>query len=356
MSEEARILVVDDEPKICQFLKVLLEREGLRVSSACRAAEAIEMFEEDAYDLVITDLKMPGMDGFELVKRLKAIESDTPVVMITGYATVETAVQALRHGVDDYITKPFNIEELRKVIARSLQASTMERENRSLLERLERANAELKKHEETLAAAEASGASRGDLELEERCLGVLKALAGALEAKDQYLRGHSQRVTDYACALGRALDLGAGEMELLRTAGRLHDLGKISVNDTILDKPKPLTGSERNRVEDHPSVGEQIVGPLEFLKPVQPLIRHHHERMDGKGYPDRLEGTDIPRLARILAVADAFDAMTSRRPWRPAMTAEEAATEIRSCAGVQFDRELADVFCAKGVSRRFTGR
>jgi len=320
MAKETSILIVDDEPKICQFLEVFLTREGFRAGSVRSAAEALATLEKDRYDLVITDLKMPGMDGFELVRRLKSLRRDLPVVMITGYATVETAVQALRHGVDDYITKPFNIEELRKVIARTLRASRVERENR---------------------------------EMEERCIAVLKALATLLESKDKYLSGHSERVGRYACALGEAIGAGPKELELLRTAADLHDIGKIAVNERILDKPDRLTSDERDAVEDHPTLGERIVGPLHFLQPIQPLIRHHHEHMDGTGYPDRLKGGEIPRLARILAIADAFDAMTSERPYRPAMTAAEAAKEIASCAGDQFDEALAGTFCTKVISRQF---
>lgn len=320
MRPGANILIVDDEPKICDFLEAFLTREGFGAASASSAAEALEMLGTDSYDLVLTDLKMPGMDGFELVRRLKAQRTEIPVVMITGYATVETAVQALRHGVDDYVTKPFNIEELRKVITRALRTSQLERKNR---------------------------------ELEERCVAVLKALAVALEAKDEYIRGHSQRVADYACSLGEAAGIGTEQLQLLRTAAALHDIGKVALNESILDKPKQLTRNERNKVRDHPAMGERILEPLAFLKPLQPLIRHHHERADGTGYPDRLRGEEIPRLARILAIADAYDAMTSQRPYRSAMSAREAAEEITSCAGRQFDEDLAGVFCAEVVRRKF---
>ena len=319
MTQKARILIVDDEPKICQFLQVLLTREGYEAHSACKAADAVTMVAEGSYDLVITDLKMPGMDGFELVRCIKSMRAGLPIVMITGYATVETAVQALRHGVDDYVTKPFNIDELRKVISRALHASEIERENR---------------------------------ELQERCVAVLKDLTARLESKDKYVKGHAKRVGDVACELARAVGLSADELRLLRTAADIHDIGKIAVNDEIIDKPNALSDAEKRIVRDHPQIGEKLVEPLDFLGPVRPVIRHHHEHVDGKGYPDGLVGDAIPWLARILAIADAYDAMVSARPYREAMTPEQATAEIESCSGAQFDAKLAKTFCRK-VARRF---
>ncbi len=319
MSEGPAVLIVDDEPKICQFLDVFLRREGYRPDSVCRAADAIEKVKTGNYDIVITDLKMPGMDGFELVEKLKAIRRDLPVVMITGYATVETAVQALRHGVDDYITKPFNIDEMRKVLDRLLRSVQMERETS---------------------------------EIEKRCLDMLKTLVHASEAKDKYLCGHSRRVAGYAAALADVLGMDAGQRNLLKNAAELHDIGKVAVSDSILDKPDLLSNDERDLVRHHPSLGEEIIGQIDGLQELRPIIRHHHERLDGRGYPDGLKGEAIPRLARILSIADAYDAMTSPRPYRPAHTTDEARREILSCIGKQFDEDLADVFCEKVVSSR----
>lgn len=357
MATQSQILVVDDEKKICEFLQVLLGREGYSVEAAHDAAEALERVSRDSFNMVITDLKMPGMDGFELVTRLKQLKPDVPVVMITGYATVETAVKALRHGVDDYVTKPFNIEELRRVVSRSLQTARMEHENRELIQRLKETNVELARHRLLLAEKVRKTGSelqearalidQYEGQLEERCVSVIEALVTTLEAKDRYTSGHSRRVSEYACALAEALGAQRDEVELLRRAACLHDIGKIGVHESILEKPARLTAEERNLVEEHPSTGETIVTPLDFLTPLRPLIRHHHERMDGEGYPDRLSGKDIPLLARILTIADAFDAMTSERPYRPAMSRESAAAELMANAGRQFDAGLASVFCDK---------
>jgi len=319
MADKARILIVDDEPKICQFLETLLRREGYETASVGGASDALTTISESDYDLVVTDLRMPGMDGFELVQRIKSARRDLPVVMVTGYATVETAVQALRHGVDDYVTKPFNIDEMRKVIARALRASDAERETR---------------------------------EMQERCIAVLKEVTARLEARDRYMNGHSRRVGDYACELGKVAGASSEEIALLRTAADLHDIGKIVVSDAIIDKRSELTEDERDRIRDHPGIGDKLVEPLSFLASTRPVIRHHHERVDGTGYPDGLKGEAIPRLARILTIADAYDAMTTERPYRPALSRDEAAREIQSCAGKQFDAALAETFRGK-VVRRF---
>ena len=336
MAKETHILVVDDEPKICEFLGILLGREGYQTDSAFNASDALARIERNSYDLVLTDLKMPGMDGFELITRLKKIRPDLPVIMITGYATVETAVQALRYGVDDYVTKPFNIDELRKVIARSLQSATVQQQTQELTAQLQAAGAEL---------------ARSRKLVEEQCVSVIRMLVARVEAKDRFMIGHSRRVAEYACALAKAAGVSVDEIEILHKAADLHDVGQIVINDQIMEKPSTFTPEERGLVRDHPAIGERIIEPIESLDAARPLIRSHHERMDGGGYPDGLRGGEIPLLARMLCIADAFDGMTSERPYRPAMTKSRAAEELSSGAGLQFDPELAKVFCEKVVSQ-----
>jgi putative two-component system response regulator len=335
MAKEPLILVVDDEPKICEFLGILLGREGYTTESAFNAAEALARIEKNEYELVLTDLKMPGMDGFELITRLKKLRPDLPVIMITGYATVETAVQALRYGVDDYVTKPFNIDELRKVIARSLQSARVEQQKQELTAQLQAADAEMARCRELV---------------EGQCVSVIQVLVAKVEARDRFMVGHSRRVADYACALARASGVSPGEIEVLYKASNLHDVGQMVISDRIMEKPS-LSPEERGLVRDHPVIGAQIVEPIESLGAARPLIRAHHERMDGGGYPDGLRGERIPPLARMLCIADAFDGMTSVRPYRPAMTRSRAAEELSSAAGRQFDPELARAFCEKVVSR-----
>ncbi|MGD1002585.1 MAG: HD domain-containing phosphohydrolase [Candidatus Brocadiia bacterium] len=336
MAKETHILVVDDEPKICEFLGILLGREGYQTDSAFNASDALARIERNSYDLVLTDLKMPGMDGFELITRLKKIRPDLPVIMVTGYATVETAVQALRYGVDDYVTKPFNIDELRKVIARSLQSATAQQQTQELTAQLQAAGEEL---------------ARCRKIAEEQCISVIRMLVARVEAKDKFMIGHSRRVAEYACALAKAAGVSVDQIEILHKAADLHDVGQIVINDQIMEKPSTFTAEERGLVRDHPAMGERIIEPIESLGAARPLIRAHHERMDGGGYPDGLRGGNIPLLARMLSIADAFDGMTSERPYRPAMTKSRAAEELSSGAGLQFDPELAKVFCEKVVSQ-----
>jgi len=334
MAGIARILIVDDEPKICEFLSILLGREGYQTHSAYNAAEALARIAAETYDLVLADLKMPGMDGFEMISRLKAMRPELPVIMITGYATVETAVKALRHGVEDYVTKPFNIDELSKVISRALLWSRRGHEQEDLAAQLKQAEAEL---------------ARCRKVMEEQCAAVIRTFAAGVEARERYMAGHSRRVGEYACALAKACGVTPDEIEILHRAAELHDIGQIAVSERVLGKEAVLTEEERSLIRNHPAAGERFFEPLDFLGPERPLIRSHHERVDGSGYPDGLRGDQIPKLARMLALADSFDAMTSDRPYRPAMTRLRAAREIAAGAGHQFDAELAKIFCEQVV-------
>jgi putative nucleotidyltransferase with HDIG domain len=186
--------------------------------------------------------------------------------------------------------------------------------------------------------------------IQAQCRAALNTVARAYEAKDRYLKRHSDRVAAYACALAKAHGASVEEVELVRHAAQLHDIGKLSVSEVLLDKPGGLSESERESVHEHPVLGERMLQGIEFLKPVLPIIRHHHERVDGGGYPDRLEGTAIPRLARVLAVADAYEAMTSPRPWRKPLPPRQALDEISRAAGLQFDEELAKLFCSRVIT------
>ena len=516
MTPEPKVLIVDDEPKICQFLEVLLRREGYQADSVYNVADAMTQVNETTYDLVITDLKLPGTDGFELVRRLKESHKDLPIIMITGYATVETAVKALRHGVDDYVTKPFNIDELRKVVARTIRSARVAQEDRGGDDRLETAAAEPERHRVSAAkqaqhkepaprvprptaakrprpsampaqlaelpttehdrdrllkrtlrainekleaqcssvmiregdflAVRASegermndligtrqlmgkgiagyvaraqrafvvrdvrtdrrfrqnkqrpyrtpsflcvpilyagrtlgvinvGDKQGDVpfveedlqyvasaanqiapalnyadtvrSLQEKCLAVIEQLADVLESKTPYTRHHSQRVARLACALGRVCGIPEAEIELLRRAASVLNLGKIAVGADIIEKRSPLTGEELERVRAYPAVSERMAQSIEFMRPALPTVRHYHERIDGRGYPDGLRGEEIPRLARILSIADAYVAMTSDRPHRHAITPASAADELQSAAGAQFDPALTKLFCEK---------
>ena len=524
MKQEAKVLIVDDEPKICQFLEVLLRREGYRPESVYNVTDALAEVGKTTYDLVITDLKMPGMDGFELVQRLKASHKDLPIIMITGYATVETAVKAIRYGVDDYVTKPFNIEEFRKVIARTLLSVHMAQENRLLSDQLRKATVELDRYKALVAEGAAgkapsrtvapraverdAGASamrishvtlpageherdrflkrklrainkkldaqcgsimlveddalvvrasegermkdligtrqpmregiagtvareqqaflvrdvhsdgrlprrpqrgyrtpsflcvpisysgrtlgvinvgdkRSDMPfdeedlkyvagkakrmapvlnyaatgrtLEEKCIAAIEQLTHSLESENPYTHNHSHRVANLACALGKACGIPVEEIELLRRAAGIINLGKAAAGAGIMKKTKPLTDRDREALRTYPVMSERLVHSLKFMDPALPMIRHCRERMDGNGYPDGLRGQEIPHLARVLSIADAYVAMTSDRPHRRAMSPESAAAELRSAAGAQFDVALTKTFCEQVLPRECEG-
>ena len=511
----ARLLIVDDEPNICSLLRELLSGHDYAIETCLSGQEALGKVSERTYDMIISDLKMPGISGIELIKSVKATSPETATVLITGYATVETAVKALRYGADDYVTKPFNIEELRKVVSRGLESRHLRQRNHKLVEMLKSTNRELKRHKNELKhevvrtsesllstnrrleervqqlktimkvteaitsildlgrlldfclkllgremqvenssimlmqaggqrlVVEASYGPRGDqimgkerrlgdgvagwvaeykeallvddvgagpafatefspqyhgksflcapLVLQERTLGTLnltgktngepfteqdrdfvlaiagqmavaienaglcdtiqqnslravQALAESLEARDPYTSGHSSRVTNYAVRMAKTLDVSQPSIETLRYAGRLHDIGKFGISEAILHKNGRLTEDEWAMIKEHPTKGERIVESLGFLDRAQPIVRHHHERWDGTGYPDGLKGEEIPFLTRILSVADCYDAMTSQRPYRSAKCHSEALAELEAGKSRQFDPAIVQQF------------
>jgi len=515
MHEKPTILVVDDEPNICNLLSELLGKQEYVVDTCLSGQDALARTEIQSYDMVISDLKMPGMTGTELIKAVKAASPDTAAVLVTGFATVETAVRALRYGADDYVTKPFNIEELRKVVSRGLESKQLRQRNRDLVAMLQSANKELNRHRnelkhEVVRTSESLLATnhrleervkqldtimkvtkaitsildldrlldfclkllsremhvenssimlmqpggqwlvvkagygpnaervmgkerrRGDgvagwvaeykepllitdveaspafateffakyrdksflcvpLVLQERALGVLnltgkgdrkpfteqdrdfavaiagqiavalenaglydtiqqnslsavQALADSLEARDPYTSGHSARVTDYAIRIAKTLGVSLPSIETLRYAGRLHDIGKLGISEATLHSKSKLSEDEWATIREHPAKGERIVQSLGFLDRAKQVVRHHHERWDGTGYPDGLKGEEIPFLTRILSVADCYDAMTSQRPYRGAMTHSEALAELEREISRQFDPAVVQQF------------
>ncbi|MFP4055287.1 MAG: HD domain-containing phosphohydrolase [Candidatus Brocadiia bacterium] len=506
MPSDARILVVDDEPKICHMLEAALRPAGYAVESCLDGASALERFRAQPHDLVISDLRMPGLGGFELIRQIKEAHPHTMVVAITGHATVETAVQALSNGADDYVTKPLDIAALRRVVGAALQNRDLlaaspspppqpqEATSAAASDLLE-ANRQLEQRVgELLAIQEVSLALSGELQLDrlldaglgsvaeatgartvtvlladpaqeslvvrarrsrdrqqvvgerraygagiagwvaehrvpllipdvddqpafrelarregyesasfvavpllagERLVGVLcatekgdeqpfderdlrmvlaiaaqmavaienarayealqssafaalRSLAEVAEVREGYTRGHGERVASYAARAAGELGLSGQEIDTLRRAATIHDIGRTAISDSVLGRPGPLSDEERATVREHPVRGERIVGSLGFFDATRPLVRHHHERWDGQGYPDGLKGREIDPLTRILSLADAFDAMTSSRPQRGPKSRQEALAELAACAGTQFDPGLVDAF-SRGV-------
>lgn len=514
MGDDINLLVVDDEQEICNLLQDVLNTEGYRVDVCNGGRHALDCISENEYDAVITDLKMPDVDGLQVARAAKERSKETATIVVTAYASLETAIGALRTGVDDYICKPFDIDNIVDVVRRTLSVRVAEKKNKRLLNQLKHANERLLEHEKKLAERVVSASrnlmssnanltrrlgelsmlndvsrtlsnelhfdrllhlalgivnekmgvratvvmimDEADRELvvrasqgfEERNLGrslpvgqglagmiaarrvpllvediakekdltpadfeingftsvlgvplmvkddlvgvmlvydktghrkftvedshvlmtigsqmataienarlyevlqestfqTVQALATSLEAKDNYTSGHSQRVTHYAMLIAEKLSLGEKDMENLRYAGQLHDIGKIGITERILNKPGKLTDWEFAAIKDHPVIGERIIKSLDFLEVVRSIIRHHHERWDGGGYPDGLQKEDVPLLARIMAVADAYDAMSTARPYRGALSPKKARDEVSRCSGSQFDPRLVEVF------------
>lgn len=284
-----KILIVDDENSARAALEFLLRREGYEVRDASDGEHALAECAAFRPDLILLDILMPGIDGLEVCRRIKATPETrlTPVVLITGLSDTEDRIQGINAGADDFLSKPIDINEL---LART----------RSLLR--------LKHYTDELENAET----------------VLFSLALSIEARDPYTRGHCDRLAEMSARMGEKLGLPEEEITALRRAGIVHDIGKIVVPDAILLKPGPLTPPEIAVMRTHAVVGERICAPLKSMRLVLPIIRHHHEKRDGSGYPDGLSGDAIPLPARILQLADVYDALTTNRPYRTAISSQAA--------------------------------
>lgn len=328
-SEQIVCLVVDDEPQLRRVLARVVESEGMLCREAANGQEALASMVELPAQLVLTDVHMPEMDGIELLNRLRGAYPDTAVMLVTAVADVRVAVECLSEGAMDYITKPFHVEEVRARIRQVLEKRRLVLENREYQERLEQK-----------VAAQAS-------RIEQLFLAAIQSLADALEVKDPYTHGHSVRVSRYSSVIARELGMPPEFVREVQLGGNVHDIGKIGVREAVLNKPGPLSEEEYRHVMTHPVVGWRILSPLLRDHPIAlAVVRHHHERWDGRGLPDGLAGEAIPLEARIAAVADTFDAMTSARPYRPGVPVPATLEELRRCRGTQFDPRVVDAFLA----------
>lgn len=330
ISEIAHCLVVDDDAQVRSALARVVEGQGLGCLEAGSAREALTLIARiGPIPLIISDIHMPEMDGVELLRELRAKYPDTAVIMLTAVADVKMAVTCLQMGAADYLIKPVAIDEVR---ARVIQA--LERRNLLLQNRFYQKNLESRVNQQ---------AQR----IKDMFLEGVQALAHALDAKDPYTRGHSRRVSMYAVKAAVRLGLIGDALEHIRLGGELHDIGKIDTPESILNKPGPLTPDEFERVTRHTLLGEKILAAFVRETPsVLRIVRSHHERLDGRGFPDGLKGDDIPFEARIIAVADAFDAMTTSRAYRETRNPSDAMRELERCSGTQFDPDVVTAFVA----------
>jgi len=316
-----KVLVVDDVSANVELLRTLLTREGYSVVTAADGVEALCRVEEEHPDLVLMDVRMPKLNGYEVCDRLKQNRTTRliPVVLITALAERGDKIQGINAGADDFLTKPLDVHELKARV-------------RSLVR--------LKRYTDDLDSAES----------------VIFSLALVIEARDAYTDGHCQRLANYATTLGAALKLPEDQIAALYRGGYLHDVGKIGIPDAVLLKNERLTPLEYELIKQHPIIGDRLCGEMRSLRQVRPIVRHHHELLDGSGYPDGLRGDEIPLLAQIMGIVDVFDAITTTRPYKPAATVERAFDELRGEVKRGWRRsDLVETFIALGSQTLLSG-
>ena len=338
--EKTKILVADDDKMVRSIVSKILEMFGHEVT-AVDDGKHVAGIVDDSYDVILLDINMPGMDGFETIKALNLLEYDIPVIFLTGAGSMDYVVKAINLGAYDFLTKPIEDLDIFNVkIRRAIEKRTFIRREIHYKRELEddvRAKAkELEKTNKLLLQYSHS--------LENATVQLMSSLQNAMEEKDFYTAGHTMRVTEYAVLLGLAMNIPETDLVVLRRAAQFHDIGKLVIDLSCIQKPGKLTDEEWLLIRKHPVIGANIIQPLGFMEKEQFCIRHHHERMDGKGYPDGLTGDKLDLLTRILMVVDSYDAMTSKRNYRRNMTMEEAVAELTRCADTQFDRECVEAF------------
>ena len=327
------VLIVDDDQQVREVLHQIFLSGGYVCLTAGDGREGLAVFEARRPPLVVTDLKMPGMDGVQLLAAVRAVDGDAAVIVLTGAADVKTAIDSLKLGAHDFIMKPVNVDELLIACDRALERRQLLIERRQYQETLERRVEE--------ATRDLAAAYR---QLQDTYQTTLEALGSALDTRDVGTEAHSRRVHGYALALAREHGVPERDLPDIAHGVLLHDIGKIGIPDAILLKPGPLTPDEWKVMRRHPEIGRRLIENIPFLREAVPIVYHHHEKWDGSGYPLGLKGEAIPLGARIFAVVDAFDAMTADRPYSKAITFEAAKAEIQRCSGAHFDPGVVEAF------------
>jgi putative two-component system response regulator len=335
MHSPSRILIVDDEQDVRTMLIHYLDELGHECSATGDSREALNQVQNNDLDLIITDILMPEMDGIELLREIKHCDNNLPVVMITSSNDPINIIDAMKTGADDYILKPFTLKDISRGISSSLQRSAVRKRIQAFQANLEQMLAERTSQVHRLF------------------LSIVQSLIVALEQKDAYTNGHSQRVAWLSVSLAEAAGMARRDLDIIHVAGVFHDLGKIGIHENILTQTRPLTREEFEHIQTHCDIGVRILEPLQEFKEILPLVRHHHERYDGRGYPMNLQHEEIPFGARILSIADAFDAMISGRSYRSSLSIDEAISRLHDAAGSQFDPGLVQGFIAFAKSEKF---
>ncbi len=344
----SKILIADDDSLVrlaIQKILTLFDHEVVAVESGRQVLEHVS----DEFDVIVLDINMPDMDGFETLERLNEQRVDIPVLFLTGVGTMDYAVKAIHLGAYDFLTKPIADIELFHVKVKQ----AVEKRHYLLQERAYKEQLECEVKAKTRELAEKNQLlEQYSCHLEGATVQIMSSLQAAMEEKDGYTAGHTLRVTELAMLLGQSARLHNDDLLVLQRASQFHDIGKLVIDLSCIRKPGNLSPEEWELIKKHPEIGASIIEPLTFMEREREIIRHHHEKLDGSGYPDGIGGDEIDMLTRIITIVDSYDAMTSRRNYRKNLTTPEAIGELRRCAGTQFDPELVEIFAGVVLSAR----
>jgi len=332
-AKKARILILDDEPAVCQLLSERLTLDGYDCATSTDIQDGRSRLAAEGFDLIISDLYMPGMSGLELLKEVRTLDPRLAFIMCTGEDDVRTGIESMKRGASDYLVKPLQLDAVAASVQRALEKRHLEVE-------LEQHRQHLKEMVDQRTRQLLTAKDRIEQTYDE----TLAALGGALELRDIETQGHSRRVTHYCLEMARAMHCSRDELQTIARGSFLHDIGKIGVPDAILLKPERLTKEEKALMQTHARIGYDLICNILFLARPAEIVLTHQERYDGTGYPQGLQGEEIPLGARIFAVADTLDAMTSDRPYRAGLPFSTARDEIVRQAGKQFDPDVVQVF------------
>ena len=318
-----KIIAVDDEEGIIDSLSIFLKRSGYEFTGVTNHMEAIERVKNEHFDLMILDFIMTPFHGDQVVEEIRKFNKELYILLLTGHKDLAPPLDTIRRlDIQGYCEKSDKFDQLLLLIESGIKSIAQMNEIKQINEKLKNTNEMLEK----------------------AYLESIQTLRYTVEAKDTYTRGHSDRVSEYSVLIGKAVNLSDYDLKTLQIGGLFHDIGKIGVPDSILLKESKLTDDEYSEIKNHPSIGAHILSTATIFKDIIPIVKHHHEKYDGTGYPGRLKGDEIPFLAKIASIADSFDAMTSRRTYRDSLPIETVIDEFERCKGTQFDPELTDAF------------
>ena len=333
-----RVLIVDDEISTRKLLVAMLREAGVRCKTAACADEGLNVLETESVDAVLSDLQMPGISGMQFLAQVRPRYSHLAFLMITGVDDIQVGVEAMKRGADDYLIKPLQIEVVMASLERALEKKRLQQEVENY-----------RRHLEEMVGERTQQLRSALLQIERSYEDTLEALGAAIDLRDSETAGHSRRVAMYSTKIAKELDVAEHELKTIIRGAWLHDIGKLATPDAILLKPGALTQEEWRIMQRHAEIGYDLVKRIPFLAQAAEIILSHHERWDGSGYPRGLKARDIPLGARVFAVADTVDAMTSDRPYRSALSFEETEEEIRRGSGSRYDSQVANVFLSVGI-------